>query len=79
MSASVPVATIKKNSREEISISLDFFNGHRVFNARVFYEAEDGSRRPGRAGIAFTVDKLEAFAEGVTSALMAAKSKGFVK
>lgn len=79
MSASLPVATIKKNSREEIRVSLDVFNGHRVFNMRVFYEAEDGSMRPGKNGLAFTLDKLEPFAEAVTTGLMQAKAKGLLK
>ena len=35
------IATIKKNSREEIRLTLDMFNGHRLFNMRVFF----GSRR----------------------------------
>jgi hypothetical protein len=75
----LPVATIKKNSREEIRISLDVFNGHRLFNMRVFFEAEDGAMRPGKNGLAFKVEKLEEFAEAVTTGLMTAKSKGFLK
>ena len=59
MSGSLPIATIKKNSREEIRLSLDMFNGHRLFNMRVFFEAEDGSMRPGKSGLAFKVNKLE--------------------
>ncbi|ESY02760.1 PC4/YdbC family ssDNA-binding protein [Mesorhizobium sp. LNJC405B00] len=72
------VAVVPKNSREKIRISLDMYNGYRVFNARVFYEVEDGSKRPGK-GIAFKVDKLEAFAEAVAMALVMAEKNGFVK
>ena len=46
------------------------FNGYRLFNMRVFFEAEDGSMRPGKNGLAFKVDKLEEFAEAVTNGLM---------
>ena len=35
--------------------------------------------RPGKAGLALRLDCLEAYAEAVTSALMTAKSKGFLK
>ena len=76
---SLPIASIKKNSREEIRVSLDLFNGHRLFNMRVFFEAEDGSMRPGKNGLAFKVDKLEEFAAAVTTAVETAKSKGFFK
>ena len=30
---------IQKNKREAIHVLLDEFNGHQIFNARVFYEA----------------------------------------
>jgi hypothetical protein len=79
MTDTLPVATIKKNSGEEIRLSLDMFNGHRLFNMRVFFEAEDSSMRPGKNGLAFKVEKLEAFVVGATDALMKAKSKGFLK
>ena len=79
MSASLTIATIKKNAREEVRISLDVFNGKRLFNSRVFFEAEDGSMRPGKAGLALRLECLEAYAEAVTGALLAAKSKGYLK
>ena len=62
MTDSLPIATIKKNSLEEIRLSLDMFNGHRLINIRVSYETEDGSMRPGKSGLAFKVEKLEEFA-----------------
>jgi Transcriptional Coactivator p15 (PC4) len=47
------IATIKKNSREEIRVSRSDFNGHDLVSLRVWFEAEDGSKRPGKSGIAF--------------------------
>lgn len=79
MSDSLPIATIKKNSREEIRVSLDVFNGHRLFNMRVFFEAEDGSMRPGKNGLAFKVDKLQEFAGAVATGLETAIARGFLK
>lgn len=73
------VAVVPKNKREEIRISLDLLNGNRLFNARVYFPAQDGTKRPGNAGIAFKVDKLEAFAEAVALALVTAERKGYVK
>ena len=35
--------------------------------------------RPGKNGLAFKVERLEEFAEAVTTGLMTAKSKGFLK
>lgn len=63
------IATIPKNSTEEIRITLGSYKGHELFNARVWFEGEDGTMRPGKAGIAFKLDKLPAFAEAVAAAL----------
>ncbi|RUX44870.1 hypothetical protein EOA33_25605 [Mesorhizobium sp. M4A.F.Ca.ET.050.02.1.1] len=78
-SGSELVAIVPKNKREEIRVSLDLLNGIRLFNARVYFTAQDGTKRPGNAGIAFTVDKLEVFAEAVAMALVTAEKRGYVK
>ncbi|QND67661.1 hypothetical protein HB777_29465 [Mesorhizobium loti] len=72
------VAVVPKNKTEEIRVSIDLFNGCRVFNARIFYDAEDGTKRPGK-GIAFKVDKLEEFVKAAIDALELAMAKGYVK
>lgn len=78
--ADIQIAAIQKNARgEEIRVSLGEYGGHQLFNARVFFEAQDGSKRPGKAGIAFRIDTLPEFAAAVQEALEAAKAKGLVK
>ena len=52
------IATIKKNTREEIRVSRGEFNGHDLVNLRVWFETEDGSKRPGKSGIAFRISLL---------------------
>lgn len=54
------VAVVPKNGKLEIRISLDTFSDYHLCNDREFYKAGDGTMRPGK-GIAFEVDKLEAF------------------
>lgn len=49
---------IRKNSREEIRVSLDDFRGQTLFNLRVWYQAEDGTKRSGKQGIAFRREQL---------------------
>lgn len=73
------VATIQKNKTEQIQILLDQYNGRDIFNARVFFEAQDGEMRPGKSGIAFSVAKLPEFADAVQKALAEAKKRGLVK
>lgn len=72
------IATIQKNSTEEIRVSLGEYNGHQLFNARVFFQAADGSMRPSKTGVAFKVDKLSDFAAAVTDALTEAKREGLL-
>ncbi|EYD75011.1 hypothetical protein Rumeso_03435 [Rubellimicrobium mesophilum DSM 19309] len=42
--------SLRKNSREELRVSLDEFKGHRLLNLRVWFEGDDGQMRPGKQG-----------------------------
>lgn len=78
--ADIQIAAIQKNTRgEEIRVSLSEYGGHQLFNARVFFEAQDGSKRPGKAGLAFRVETLPEFARAVTAALDEARLRGLVE
>ncbi|MDA8746658.1 transcriptional coactivator p15/PC4 family protein [Litoreibacter sp.] len=52
------IASIAKNSREEIRVSRDEYNGHDLINLRVFYDAGEGEMRPGKQGVAFKATLL---------------------
>ena len=52
------LASFTKNSREEVRISLDNFNGHKLVNIRVFYNAGDRDMRPGKQGLAIRLEQL---------------------
>jgi len=52
------VATIPKNSREELRVSLTEFKGYNLASLRVWFQAEDGSMRPGKAGLVIRVERL---------------------
>jgi Transcriptional Coactivator p15 (PC4) len=67
------IAIIKKNSREEIRVSRGEFNGHDLVNLRVWFEAEDGSKRPGKSGIAFRITLLPEVAAALSQASTPAK------
>lgn len=72
----VVVAAVKKNSREEIRVTLGQFNGRAVFSARVWFDAGDGDMRPSKTGITFAMDRLPDFADAVCLALAEARRKG---
>lgn len=65
------IATIRKNTREEIRISIDDFKGHRLCNLRVWYLDGD-EMRPGKHGLALRLDLLPE----ILSALQTAIKRG---
>lgn len=66
------IASIPKNAREEIRVSVDDFQGHRLCNVRVWYR-EGEEFRPGKQGIALRLDLLPQL---VTALKDAAKEGG---
>lgn len=51
------LATIKKNAREELRISIDEFKGQTLCNLRIWYE--DGNEyHPGKQGLALRLALL---------------------
>lgn len=78
--ADIQIAAIEKNARgEEIRVILGEFNGHQLLNLRVFFEAQDGTKRPSKTGPTFKVEKLPEFAEAVQKAPGEARRRGLVK
>ena len=59
---------ITKNSREELKVSLTEFHGHDLINLRVFFKLDDGELRPGKAGLALRVEKLDDLIEALQRA-----------
>lgn len=47
--APVFTASIRKNVREEIRVSVEMFNGRYIASIREWFSAPDGTMRPGNA------------------------------
>ena len=73
------IATIKKNSREEIRVTLDEFRGHHLVNIRVFYDAGDGEMKPGKQGIAVKVELFPELLAALGTAEKAARRAGMME
>lgn len=73
------IASIPKNAREEIRVSLSEFNGHDLANLRVWFDAGDGEQRPGNKGLAFKLDKLPAVIEALQQLEAEAHRLGLVE
>lgn len=52
------LGTIQKNSREEIRVTLESYQGRELVNLRVWFEADGGEYRPSKKGIAFRRELL---------------------
>jgi hypothetical protein len=78
MTAETPIATIRKNAREEIRVSLGEYQGRSVAHMRVWFEAGDGSMRPSRSGLAFRIDLLPEIAAAIVEARDTAESMGII-
>ena len=71
------VAEWPLNRRERARITIDRFNGTWLFNARKWFEAEDGSIRPGK-GIALGLKHLAKLADATSEALAITRERGLL-
>ena len=70
------IATIPKNSREELRVSLDHFRGHDLVNLRVWFDAGEGEMRPGKKGLAVRIAHLPDLIGALHDARQAAEGIG---
>lgn len=54
----IELGTIRKNSREEIRLTVETYKGAEIVSARVWYRDEEGEYRPGKQGLAFRLELL---------------------
>jgi Transcriptional Coactivator p15 (PC4) len=60
------------NRRERVRVSIEQYNGTWLINVRKWFEADDGTVRPGKQGIALGIKHLPQLAEAMTQARLAA-------
>ena len=72
------IAEWKRNSREQIVVSLDEYQGHPVFDIRAWYHSADDSLKPGKTGITLAVKHLPAMADAIAKALDEARELGLL-
>jgi hypothetical protein len=61
----VVVAHFEKNKKEEVRISVGTFHGRKIINLRVYYKDDDGSWKPGKQGLAVSVERYKDLAGAV--------------
>lgn len=65
----IHIATIQKNTRGEIRVTLSEFKGNKLLNMRTWYQPSgEGDMRPGNSGLAFKVTQLADFRDAFARA-----------
>lgn len=72
------ISRFEKNKKEEVRVSVDSFHGRKLINIRVYYRDDDGSMKPGRQGIALSVEQYKDFAGAILELGQHLKSKGLI-
>lgn len=72
------IARIPKNSREELRIELTAFKGYDLASMRVWFQADDGSMKPGKSGLVIRVGKLADLIEALQGAETEARRQGLI-
>jgi hypothetical protein len=72
------IAEWQVNRRERVRVSIERFDGTWLINIRRWFEADDGSIRPGKRGIALGVKHLPQLAEAIGDALASARERGLI-
>lgn len=65
------VATFKKNSREQVRVSLSDFHGHQIIDMRVFWTPDGTNWNPSKKGLAIGVEKLPLLLASLHEAVVA--------
>lgn len=72
------IASLPKNSRETLKVSLQTFKGQRLLAARVWATGESGET-PTKKGINVRVEQGKPFLEALTRALAKARDLGWIE
>ena len=67
MSEQTLIATIRRNAREEIRVTLGEWNGSPVFGVRAWFKAADDTMRPGKDGLTLRAPLLPDLARALHS------------
>ena len=78
MNDAIIIAEWQKNSRETLRVRLDSYQGQAVICARSWYQASDGTLKPGRGGLTVSIRHLPALASAFVKAMEAATASGLL-
>lgn len=74
----VVVAQFEKNKKEEVRLSVETFHGRKLISIRVFYKDDGGAWKPGKQGLAVSVDRYKDLASSILEVGQHLKSSGLI-
>jgi hypothetical protein len=74
----VVVAQFEKNKKEEVRVSVGSFHGRQIINIRVYYKDDDGSWKPGKQGLALSVERYKDLAGAIVQVGEHLQTKGLL-
>jgi hypothetical protein len=72
------IAEWQLNRHDRLRVSIEEYHGFPLLNVRKWFEAEDGSIRPGKRGISLAVAHLPQLAESIVKAAAVARAVGLI-
>jgi len=79
MSDRTVIATLPKNSHEDLVVALDEFRGNRLLDLRLFAQMDGADEKaPTKRGISINIRKLPALIEALHDAEAEAKRRGLL-
>lgn len=73
------VATIRKNAREDLRVTLEKYRGHHLLNLRIWFDAGGGEQRPGKQGVAIRLDLMPHLRQALAEAERKARKLGLLE
>jgi hypothetical protein len=67
-----------RDRKKHVRMEFSEYEGHPLFNVRIWQTGSDGIDRPTVAGIALAIRKLPELADGINKALRKARELGFL-
>lgn len=73
------IASIPKNQREELRVTLEHFKGYDLISQRIWFEREAQEMRPGKQGVVVQLLCLSELIEALKAAKLHAEQLGLLE
>ena len=72
------IAQFEQNKKEEVRLSVGTYHGRKIISIRVFYKDDDGVWKPGKQGLAVSVERYKDLAGAILQVGEHLKANGLI-